>query len=143
MINGILLQSIALKNHLLLKIFDTSKKIAGDRWLVSIIATVDIPLSTIKNMIPKSQFAEFQELLGDSVSFSKKTERNFIDEKEKDAMVHELVDSFLQSALEYLSREQFPEKLLMRQFVKAKTSFRRPEERMKSGAGDSGHENGV
>ena len=42
-----LIETIALKNGLALEIYDQSRKIAGDRWLVKIAAKIDIPIDSL------------------------------------------------------------------------------------------------
>jgi hypothetical protein len=39
-----LIKTIVLGNGLILEIYDHSRKVAGDRWLVKMVAKVDIPL---------------------------------------------------------------------------------------------------
>jgi hypothetical protein len=42
--NDKLIKTIVLGNGLILEIYDHSRKIAGDRWLVKMVSKVDIPI---------------------------------------------------------------------------------------------------
>jgi hypothetical protein len=42
-----LLKTIDLKNSMQLNIFDGSRKLAGDRWLVTMVARMEIPVSEV------------------------------------------------------------------------------------------------
>lgn len=114
-----LVDSLKLKNGLKLKLYDGSRKLAGDRWLVTFIARIEIPVK--KFWRPKTQSSEIslQEIrrqVNDTVIFEKKMERHFIDKKEKDDIFIRLKDSFLNSGMNYLSNPEFPEKFIMKKY---------------------------
>ena len=50
---------------------------------------------------------EIKDMLGDSVLFEKKREKIFVDTAEKETVFKELCDMFLNSSLNYLSKESF------------------------------------
>ncbi len=115
-----LVKTIGLKNNLKLKIYDRSKKMAGDRWLVSMIAQVDIPISssapeTLRDLQhdPDSDKVEILELLGSTVTFEQKRERFFIDESKKESVFNEVCDHFVKSTINYLSHPDFPKKYVI------------------------------
>jgi len=43
-VNEKLINTIVLGNGLILEIYDHSRKVAGDRWLVKMVSKVDIPI---------------------------------------------------------------------------------------------------
>ncbi len=114
-----LVKTIGLKNNLKLKIYDRSKKMAGDRWLVSMIAQVDIPVSSVPVTLhdlqhdPDSDKDEILKLLGSVVTFEQKRERFFIDESKKEPVFNELYDHFVKSTINYLSHPDFPKKYVI------------------------------
>jgi len=114
-----LVQTIGLKNNLKLKIYDRSKKMAGDRWLVSMIAQVDIPVSSIPETLhdlqndPDNNKDEIMKLLGNTVTFEQKRERFFIDESKKESVFNEVCDHFVKSTINYLSHPDFPKKYVI------------------------------
>ena len=91
-------KSVGLENNLQLKIYDNSRKIAGDRWLVKMIAQVDIPVSSVLETLhdlhndPNGNRDEILKLLGSTVIFEQKRERFFIDESKKETVFNELSD---------------------------------------------------
>ena len=121
-----LVKTIGLKNNLKLKIYDRSKKMAGDRWLVSMIAQVDIPVSSAPQTLhdfqhgPDSDKDEILKLLGSVVTFEQKRERFFIDESKKESVFNEVCDHFVKSTINYLSHPDFPKKYVIIKFREKK-----------------------
>jgi len=115
----VLINTIDLENGLKLKLFDRSRKLAGDRWLVSFIARIEI---LIKDSLLKGDgssllnFDEAVKALGEKLLFEQKRERVYIDEKEKDEVMKKIQDSFLSTSISYLSRSDFPEKYILKKF---------------------------
>ena len=115
----LLINTIDLENGLKLKLFDRSRKLAGDRWLVSFIARIEIP---IKDSLLKGDgssllnFDEAVKALGEKLLFEQKRDRIYIDEKEKDEVMKKIQDSFLSTSISYLSRSDFPEKYILKKF---------------------------
>jgi len=108
-------KAIELKNNLKLKIYDNSKKMAGDRWLVSLIARIKIPVESALKLLSDSDSGkeEYTKLLGSDVLFEQKRERFFIDEKNKESVFNELCDSFVKNTVSYLSLPDFPKKFVL------------------------------
>lgn len=121
-----LVKTIGLKNNLKLKIYDRSKKMAGDRWLVKMIAQVDIPVSSVPETLhdlqhyPDSDKDEILKLLGSVVIFEQKRERFFIDESKKESVFNEVCDHFVKSTINYLSHPDFPKKYVIIKFREKK-----------------------
>ena len=114
-----LIQTVELKNRMKLIIYDCSRKLAGDRWLVKLIARMEIPVSGVL-FHSASQLTEtvneIKNALGEKVFFEQKRERYFIDETEKETIFKELYDNFMKSTLDYLSNDAFPEKYVLKKF---------------------------
>jgi hypothetical protein len=95
---------------------------AGDRWLVSMIAQVDIPVSSVSETLHDLQHDqdsnkdEILKLLGSTVTFEQKRERFFIDESKKETVFNELYDHFVKSTINYLSHPDFPKKYVIMKF---------------------------
>jgi hypothetical protein len=111
-------KAVELKNSLKLEIHDISKKMPGDRWLVSLLARIRIPVNPESGLFKGSEYSkeEIEHLLGKEVVFEQKRERFFIDGKHRDSVFEELCDSFLNSSLRYISLPDFPEKFVIKQF---------------------------
>ena len=114
-----LIKTIDLENGLELKLYDASRKLAGDRWLVSLIARIEIPTSDSllkEDVSPSLNVDEVRKVLGEKLLFEQKREKIFIDEKEKDEVMKEIQDSFLSTSLSYLSHSNFPTKYILKKF---------------------------
>lgn len=105
-------KAVELGNNLKLKIYDSSKKMAGDRWLVSLTARIKIPVDPNSKLFSGSEYSkeEIDRLLGSEVLFEQKRERFFIDEKNKESVFNQLCDSFIDNTISYLSHPDFPKK---------------------------------
>ena len=114
-----LIKTLELKNGLRLKIYDASRTMAGDRWLISLIARMEIPVTKVlekNDSHPKENANEIKDVLGESVIFEQKRDRIFVDIKEKDSVFKEMHDLFLGSSKDYLSRETFPKQFILKTY---------------------------
>jgi len=114
-----LIKTIELCNGLKLDFYDISRKLAGDRWYVGLIARIEIPLidSLLTNQhLSQYSVEEIRNALGESVCFQQKRERHYIDEREKDDLLNGLMDSFIKRTLNYLSLPEFPGKYILKEF---------------------------
>jgi hypothetical protein len=118
-------KSMELKNNLQLKIYDNSKKMAGDRWLVSLIARIKIPVESALKLLSDSDSGkeEYTKLLGSDVLFEQKRERFFIDEKNKESVFNELCDNFVRNTISYISLPDFPKKFVIMKLKEKKKSL--------------------
>ena len=116
-----LLNTISLSNGLTLRLFDASRKIAGDRWQVSVVARINIQVdgATVDEKNLNASLAEIRSLLGDSLVFEQKHQRNFIDACEKEKIVENLAESFSNSAAPYFSNQNFAMKYISKLYREA------------------------
>ena len=124
-----LINTIRLGNGLELKLYDSCRKVAGDRWRVGIVARIDIPLDEARffkideNVV---DLAAFRKACRGKVRFEQKRERNFIDAKHRDSVRRSLMDSYLENTLAYLSHADFAKKQVLRryqEYLKRKTWY--------------------
>ena len=111
-----LVDTVELDNGIKVEIWDLSRRLAGDRWLVSLEARVDIPLAP--DMLPPTPEREkfFQVLLkvfGGKIPYRYKQERHFVDEKEKDALFKEFISLLNKNVIPYLSHKEFAKRLAL------------------------------
>jgi hypothetical protein len=114
-----LIKTLDLENGLQLNIYDASRKLVGDRWLVSLIVRMDVPVTEAlkkDSRQPIVNINEIKDILGDSVLFEKKREKIFIDTDEKETASKELCDMFLNSSLNYLSKDIFPKQYVLKTY---------------------------
>jgi len=116
--NETLIQKISLDNGQTVGLFDASRKIAGDRWQVTLLARMEIPVDGVySDTADMPLAAEIKKALGETVIFEVKKQRNFIDEGEKQKVLDNMVDTFKEISLPYLSHPEFPKRHIARQFA--------------------------
>lgn len=108
---GQLVESITLENGLVLEIWDYSRRLAGDRWLVGMLA--QIVVEAPREAFSREEFYEvFLEEEEGRVYYRHRKERTFVDEREREAIFEQLKRRFLEAALGYLSHPSFRERLI-------------------------------
>ncbi len=117
-----LIKSIPLNNGQVLNIYDASKNIAADRWQVNLVARMIISVYEInsENNAEYPPIDEIKQALGDTVEYEVKKQRNFIDDKEKKAVLTDLLDTFIKYSVPYLSHPDFAERFILKQYHKYK-----------------------
>ena len=80
-----LIKTIPLENNLTLELFDASRKIAADRWQVTLKARMAVPVEkAIAGSRPDpAKAAEIRQILGETITYEVQKQRNFIDDREK------------------------------------------------------------
>ena len=114
-----LIKTLDLENGLQLNVYDASRKLVGDRWLVSLIIRMNVPVAeALKENSRESMenIDEIKDLLGDSVLFENKREKIFVDTVEKEMVFKELFDLFMNSSLKYLSKGIFPKQYILKMY---------------------------
>lgn len=103
-----------LTNGITLSYYDESKKIAGDRWLVKLRCQASIPLQEwmVDALSGDDRQCVFcREQFNGQLHHETITERNFIDDEEKDTVLMQLRNCFDDDALRYLAKEIFVRQL--------------------------------
>ena len=114
-----LIKTMDLKNGMQLKFYDNSRKLAGDRWLISLIIRMEIPVAEVSiNDGGKSMESvdEIKKVLGEKVLFELKRERIFVGDSEKQTVFEEVYDFFIDSVLGYLSNKAFPKRYVLKKY---------------------------
>ncbi len=120
--NIILLESLELSNKLSISLYDLSRKVAADRWLVRIkcVASASLPEEFFEKMLAEEDDRELvkdiREKFGGSLTFEAVRELNFVDDDDKDKSVAFLMDSLKGNSVDYMGRESFLEKLLFKKY---------------------------
>ena len=85
-----LIKTIDLENGMKLNFYDGSRKLAGDRWLVSLIIRMEIPVTEVsmnEGSESTKSVDEIKNVLGEKILFEQKRERIFVNETEKQAAI--------------------------------------------------------
>ena len=119
---GKLIQTIDLVNNMQLDFYDESRTQAGDRWLVSLVIRMEVPVKEVlchDGGPPAETIENIEKVLGEKVLFEQKRERIFVDEEEKEAALTGMKEMFLDSVFQYLSHEAFPRQYVMKMYKEA------------------------
>jgi hypothetical protein len=123
-----------LANDIILELWDYSRPVAGDRWLVALETRITIPVR--RDTLPpdlQNQADQVLETLGDPVIFTHREERNFIAAREVPALLQEMQDRMLALAPGYFGHSEFAARFLRKTYA-----ARQEEQRLRDLAEASG-----
>jgi hypothetical protein len=107
-------------NRMVLGLYDHSRRIAGDRWVIRLHGEARISLNPdFFNQVPEEDpelLRVVRERLGSELIFTLGRERNFISEEEKGAVMAEMLTRIHENLMTYLKHPSFPEKLFRKQY---------------------------
>jgi len=114
-----LIETISLPNGLILELWNKSRPMAGDRWLISLLAKIEIPVlpeyfSTLDN--GEEAYRELLAAYGDPLVFTQEKTRHFVDEKDTKDMLAELCQRFKDNLLSYLGNPRFASLYVMKKY---------------------------
>ena len=115
----ILIKKIDLNNGLTLEFIDVSRKVAGDRYQVTLKTRVAVPVE--EKWFPEDDPARLElagiiKKVGSAVEFEQKKERNFVDEKEKLAVLKDMITVAEDFGVRYIGHPDFPRKLILKKY---------------------------
>jgi len=100
-----------LDNGITLRLYDASKGMIGDRWLVALEVNAIVPVNDkllSEETVSPEELTKIRQVLGEEVVFEQKRERYFIDEQEKQTVFDQILESWLSSSQAYISHQEFP-----------------------------------
>lgn len=105
-----LIEKIILANGLILELWDKSRPLAGDRWLVSLLARVEVPIvpeyfSTMDN--GEQAYRELVAAYGNPLIFTQEKVRHFVDERETTEVLTGICQRFKDNLISYLGNPRF------------------------------------
>ena len=116
---GSVVEYMTLENNLRLEILDASRPIAGDRWLVHLVARVTVPLSPeILQNVPNGELLERE--FGGAIEYVSEMKKHFVDKKDRDAVFKRFTDVVHNEKKPYLSHLKFAERLVLRRLAELK-----------------------
>jgi hypothetical protein len=114
-----LIEKITLPNGLILEIWDTSRLMAGDRWLVSLLAKVEVTvLPEYFSTLDDGEQA-YQDLVaahGNSLVFTQEKVRPFVDEREFKDMLARLCQRIKENLVAYLGNPKFASLYVLKKY---------------------------
>ena len=119
-----LIKQQRLSNGVVLSIFDNSRKLLGDRWLVTIECEAALPAQAEFIAEKKEENPELLDMilekLGKTISFSVCKERNFVAESDIGSARDGLIEQVYENMTEYLDNQAFPKKLFESRYAELK-----------------------
>lgn len=114
-----LIYTQSLDNRLVLRIYDVSRRMAADRWVVSLAARIDIPvdelvLSEGGDTAPGR--GDLIGTLGRTVTFEQRFDRKFVDAGQKDKVLRDMQDGFLKGSATYLAHPCFARRFVLKEY---------------------------
>ncbi len=114
-----LIKKIELNNGLTLEFIDVSRKVAGDRYRVSLKTRVAVAVEA--RWFPEDDpaqpgLADIIKKVGSTVEFEQKKERNFVDEKALSAVLEDIIAVAEDYGVRYLGHPDFPRKLILKRY---------------------------
>ena len=99
-----------------MEVWDHSRVLAGDRWLVSLEARADIPLDMdyLSDLEHKEKALQaLKKAYGDRIPYRYRQEKHFVDQRERHKVFQEFLDLLKSNVLPYLSHKEFASKLVL------------------------------
>ena len=114
-----LIETITLPNGLILELWDKSRPIAGDRWLISLLAKVEVPvlpeyLSALDDT--EQAYRELRAAYGDPLVFTQEKTRHFVDERDAKDVLAGICQRFKDNLLSYLGNPRFASLYVMKKY---------------------------
>ena len=114
-----LIETIKLPNGLLLELWNQSRPMAGDRWLISLLAKVEVPVlpehfSTLDN--GEQACRDLLAAYGNPLVFTQEKIRHFVDEKDSKDVLAGLCQRFKDNLLSYLGNPRFASLYVMKKY---------------------------
>lgn len=111
-----IIKNLSLSNGLTLNIYNESRKVAGDRWLVKCTAAIEVPVNRLKANKMNIDAEQAAAVLGETVLFKQKQERNFVDDNEYGPLLAEMVTSFTDSLKSYFEHPEFAQRFILKSY---------------------------
>jgi hypothetical protein len=108
-----------MENQLTMTLFDASRKMAADRWLVEVVLQIEVPVRANwfnDKLAPPAPLADMTALLGERFNFEYRDRRTFVDAGEKDALVEKMRADLIAMAPRYYGHPEFAARLISKRY---------------------------
>ena len=114
-----IVRTIDLENGCRLELADLSRKLVGDRWVVTLEARLQVPVQ--RSFLEQAgeetgDFDDISRVLGEEVVYVQRKEKVFVEDGEREAVFTALCLQFEEGPLGYLTNPRFPGRLLRKQY---------------------------
>ena len=122
------LEDEQLANGVVVRFFDESRRVAGDRWQVAVRYDAVVLVSETFWSLVSGEPELIEKIcaaLGAEIVLTHVSERNFISVEEKEILVAEIVSRARKNIFCYLADPGFPERFFKRRFKEAREEIER------------------
>ncbi|WP_136806940.1 hypothetical protein [Desulfosediminicola flagellatus] len=122
------LEDVELANGVVVRFYNESRRVAGDRWQVNVRYDAVVPVSEAFWSLVSGEpelIDEIRATLGSEIVLTNLNERNFISEEEKEPLIAEIVNRARENMLGYFADPSFPESYFKRRFKEAREEIER------------------
>jgi len=137
-----------LANDMLLTVYNQSKKMAGDRWLLRVVCEAEYPVADeffadFPDDAPGLK-GEIYDRMAGVLKFSVVKEKTFVDHAESDVVLAGMVAEISGNMAGYIGNPAFPERLFSRSYeaLKQECIMARHYSGLESGAADEKEDEG-
>jgi hypothetical protein len=112
----------SLDNRLTLDLYDTSRKMAADRWLVEVVMEIEVPVRANwfnEELAPPAPLETLTAVLGERVRFEYRDRRTFVDAGEKEELVAKMQADLLAMAPRYYGHPNFAARFIAKKYLEA------------------------
>jgi hypothetical protein len=114
-----LIERITLPNGLVLELVDQSRVMAGDRWLVSLLARVEVPIlpEYFTTMGHSEQaYHDLVSAYGDPLVFTQEKVRHFVDKNDFEDVLTEICQRLKDTLVPYLGNPKFASQFVLKKY---------------------------
>jgi hypothetical protein len=114
-----LIEKIPLENGLVLELWDQSRRMAGDRWLVGLLAKMEIPVlpeyfSSLEG--GEQAYHAVVTTYGNPLIFTQEKTRHFVDEGETEETLAEICLRLKDHLVSYLGNPKFAPRYVLKKY---------------------------
>jgi len=114
-----IVKNMDLENGCRLEMADVSRKLVGDRWVVTLEVRLHVPVS--REVLAQAGEASgdleaMRAVLGETAVYVQRKEKVFVDDQDRDAVFDTLCSQFEEGPMTYLSNPRFPGRFLLKQY---------------------------
>ncbi len=107
-----LIETITLPNGLILEIIDRSRPIAADTTQVVFVAQIVVTLDE-SFFSGREHYEATRKVFGPQLTYTYRKERTFVRTQDKDSVFSDLVETFKNDTMAYLSHRDFPRRFAL------------------------------
>ena len=116
---GSLIDEVELANGLSLFIYDQSRPLAGDRWLVKLLLFIPVRIKPQHfSHLPDAEmaYAAFVDAVGETIAMQQERLRNFIGRTEVSETLRQIKEEVLATTLAYVSNFDFEARFVAKRY---------------------------